>query len=133
VQGLRARIEKMQAADVVDPKARLLVAELRPHAVSIERDLATKKKASVRDVDMLIGQIERINGELLQAGLMERMGGGAGRGVPKLPEVRIYPPGTGAEAVPTAPRPEVAPVIPPPVAPTENKNQIDEWRGDDQD
>lgn len=127
VGAVRARIDAIKASAVVDQKARLLIAELRPHAVSIERDLMARKAVSVRTVDMLIAQIERINGELLQAGLMERMGGGAGRGtIPRLPEVRIYPPGTNIDAIP-------APVLVVPAAPVENKNQIEDWRGDDQD
>jgi hypothetical protein len=142
VREVRARIEQMQASKVVDQPARLLVNELRPFAVSLEQDIAAGRTRNLlRGVDTMIGHLNRTQNELIAAGHMERMGGGAGAWrLPKMPEVKIYPPGTGAEVVPAAPPPktEVAPGDAPmddpnrSVTPGNERNRIDENRPEEE-
>ncbi len=136
VREVRTRIEQASASKVVDHSARLMISELRPFAVSIEQRIVRGRTGGLlRGVDTLIAHVGRTQTELLAAGHMERMGGGAGAGrLPKLPEVKIYPPGTGPEAVPPAPPPTDENVDKPTEDPNRNlspgneRNQMDEWR-----
>lgn len=109
VREVRARIDRMAASGVVERDARLIVAELRPFAVDIEERITHGRGGGVlRGVDTLLAHVARTQNELLAAGHMERMGGGAGPGrLPKMPEVKVYPKGQ---------------------APGNERNQIDEWR-----
>ena len=106
VREVRTRIDALAGSKVVDHRARLLVRELRPHAVDLEERIVTGRGRGVlRGVDALIAQVGRTQNELLASGAMERMGGGAGAWrLPAMPEVKVYPPGN-------------------------ERNQMEEWRG----
>lgn len=137
VHEVRTRIDRMTASGVVDRNARMIVAELRPFAVDIEERITHGRGGGVlRATDKLIAHVARTQNELLAAGHMERMGGGAGPWrMPKMPEVRIYPKGT---------EPKVEPAPPPTdenlerddanedpnrnLSPGNERNQMDEWR-----
>lgn len=136
VREVRTRIDQISASKVVDRNARLIIGELRPFAVSLEQRITHGRGRSVlRGVDTLLAQVARTQNELLASGAMERMGGGAGAWrMPKMPEVKIYPPGTGPEAVPPAPAPKEEDRDSPNEDPNRNlspgneRNQMEEWR-----
>ena len=131
VREVRTRIDALAASRVVDHQARLLISELRPFAVSLEQRIVNHRTGGVlRGVDTLLAHLQRTQNELLAAGHMERLGGGAGRGVaPREPAVQVYPPGMEPQTVPREPEletPEEAPNRS--VQPGNERNTIDEWR-----
>lgn len=133
VREVRGRIDRMMASKVIDHEARLLVSELRPFVVELEERLVQGRgRGLVRGVDAFLAHINRTQGELLAAGHIERMGGGAGPWrLPGLPRTQANP-----QPVPVAPPPTDENLERPTndrpqnqdLSPGNERNQMDEWR-----
>lgn len=113
VREVRAHIERLGSSRVVEHQARLIIAELHPFAVDIEERIVKGRGRTVlRGVDTLIGHVGRAQQELIAAGHMTPMGGGAGLAPPtdENLERRLEDPNRN-------------------LSPGHERNQMEDWRG----